>query len=289
MARGGGSCDSEVFQKILAAIDMAHAQDVVPAGIWRRHVDRNDRRQKVEDSDYVSEYSTDFDSEHDHSDFEGVVSEDDTVVPRFSANETLFILDWDDTLLPTSWIEAQGLRVGGGAPILAEQSKHLEILAERASQTLRLAKAYGTVVVVTNAEQGWIELSCQKFMPSLWGALEDVKLLSARSHFEHQGVAQPSVWKLLAFRDEIEPFFGPGCGSHDATPQRNIISIGDSLHEREALIRVTDRFPNSWAKAMKLMEKPSAEEFLREHAVLCGVLGDIVNHMGNLDVSIHSP
>jgi len=255
-----------------------------------RHYDvHQEQQQKIDDSDFVSDYSTDFDSEHDHSDCECATSEDEAVVPRFTADETLLILDWDDTLLPTSWIEAQGLRLGGGAPITAEIRAHLDCLAERASLTLRLAKSYGTVVVVTNAEHGWIELSCQKFMPSLWDALQDVKLLSARSQFERQGVAQPSAWKLLAFRDEIVPFFGVACGGSGAAPQRNIISIGDSLHEREALIRVTDRFPNSWAKALKLMEKPSAEEFLKEHEVLCGVLGDIVNHMGNLDVSIHGP
>jgi hypothetical protein len=33
------------------------------------------------------------------------------------------------------------------------------------------------VVLVTNAERGWIELSCQKFMPTLFPSLENVKAL----------------------------------------------------------------------------------------------------------------
>lgn len=242
-------------------------------------------RHKADDSDFDTDYSTDFGSEH--SDCECAASEDDAEAPQFGTDETLLILDWDDTLLPTTWIEAQGLRLGSGsAPILPEHRAYLDLMAETAAVTLRLAKSFGTVVVVTNAEQGWIEQSCQKFMPTLWDTLEDVKILSARSQFERQGVAQPSVWKLLAFRGEIDLFHA---GVEGATPQRNIISIGDSLHEREALIRVTDRIPNSWAKALKLMEKPSAEEFLKEHEVLSGVLGDIVNHEGNLDVSICGP
>lgn len=38
-----------------------------------------------------------------------------------------------------------------------------------------MAKQLGTVVLITNAERGWIELSCQKFLPTLFPALESVK------------------------------------------------------------------------------------------------------------------
>jgi len=159
-----------------------------------------------------------------------------------------------------------------------------DIMAERASLTLRTAKSHGCVIIVTNAEHGWIEMSCQKFMPSLAPELKDVKILSARSQFECRGVAQPSDWKLLAFRGEIDLFLSHSCGCWT-----NIISVGDSPHEREALIRVTDFVPNSWAKVLKLVEKPGEEEFLKEHDILRGILGDIVNHDGSLDVSICSP
>eukprot|EP00449_Zooxanthella_nutricula_P004144 CAMPEP_0198498050 /NCGR_PEP_ID=MMETSP1462-20131121/6768_1 /TAXON_ID=1333877 /ORGANISM="Brandtodinium nutriculum, Strain RCC3387" /LENGTH=264 /DNA_ID=CAMNT_0044226947 /DNA_START=103 /DNA_END=897 /DNA_ORIENTATION=+ len=247
-------------------------------------------QQKVDHADFGSDLSTDFGS--DHSDCEGVVGEDDGVeAPTFAADDTLLILDWDDTLLPTSWIEAQGLGVANwSAAVSGAQRAQLDLMAERAALTLRVAKSFGRVIIVTNAEHGWIEMSCKKFMPSLWQALEDVKALSARSVYERQGVMQPGVWKLLAFRGEIDRVFGVGAkGGFGGGPQRNIVSVGDSLHEREALIRVTECCPNSWAKVLKLMEKPTAEEFLKEHEVLCSVLGDIVNHEGNLDVSLCSP
>lgn len=234
---------------------------------------------KVEDLD--SDLSTDF-----GSDCEGAASEDDSAsssVPVFAADETLLMLDWDDTLLPTSWIEAQGLRPSESYLMTPWQREQLALMAQRAVLTLRVAKSYGTVVIVTNAEHGWIELTCEKFMPSLLPVLQDVKILSARSQYEPQGVAQPCVWKLLAFDGEIGSFFG---GPRIA--RRNVISVGDSLYEREALIRVTDRLPHSWAKSFKLKEKPTAEEFLKEHDVLCGCLGDIVDYEGNLDLSINS-
>eukprot|EP00443_Scrippsiella_acuminata_P010751 CAMPEP_0115216686 /NCGR_PEP_ID=MMETSP0270-20121206/25467_1 /TAXON_ID=71861 /ORGANISM="Scrippsiella trochoidea, Strain CCMP3099" /LENGTH=275 /DNA_ID=CAMNT_0002630533 /DNA_START=65 /DNA_END=892 /DNA_ORIENTATION=+ len=253
------------------------------------HLAGRQQASKLEDLDY-SDRSTEFES--DGSDCEGAASEDDAVAgacPNFTAEETLLILDWDDTLFPTAWIEAQGLSLAEDSVPSEAQAEQLEEMAERASLTVQVAKSHGTVVIVTNAEHGWIELSCQKFMPTLVPVLEDIKILSARSQWECKGVAQPSAWKLLTFHGEIDLFFG-GCGSGgDEGTRRNIVSVGDSLYEREALIRVTDRFPNSWAKALKLMEKPGAQEFLKEHEVLISCLGDIVNHEGNLDVSICSP
>lgn len=236
--------------------------------------------------DFFSDRSTEAGS--DGSDCEGSGDDggDAGALAHFSPEETLVILDWDDTLLPTSWIEAQGLRLACDSEPSPEQRALLELMAQWASRTLHKAKTYGSVIIVTNAEHGWIELSCEKFMPALLHELEGVKILSARSRYERQGVAQPSDWKLLAFRGEIELFF---LSLGDLGRRKNIVSVGDSSHEREALIRVTDCVPNSCAKALKLMERPGAEEFLKEHEILCSCLGDIVNYEGSLDVSIRSP
>ncbi|CAK0905444.1 unnamed protein product, partial [Prorocentrum cordatum] len=104
---------------------------------------------------------------------------------------TMLIFDWDDTVLPSTWIHEQGLSLADDSWPTAEQQGLLDRLADRAAHTLGVAKQYGVVTLVTNAEAGWIELSCQKFMPSLWPSLVDVKLFSARSTYECQGVASP--------------------------------------------------------------------------------------------------
>jgi hypothetical protein len=272
---------------------MALTTQTEDAGAAENRLVAGQLQQRAKLEDLESDRSTEFES--DGSDCDCATSEDDGVsgaCQQFSVEETLLILDWDDTLFPTSWIEAQNLSLAADNFASEAQNALLEEMAERASLTLQVAKSFGTVVIVTNAEHGWVELSCQKFMPTLVPVLEDIKILSARSQWECQGVAQPSAWKLLTFHGEIDLFFGGVAAAgllNNGGPRRNIVSVGDSLYEREALIRVTDRFPNSWAKALKLMEKPSAEEFLTEHEVLCSCLGDIVNHEGNLDVSICSP
>lgn len=200
----------------------------------------------------------------------------------FSSEDTILIFDWDDTMLPSTWIQEQGLRLDEESVPTTEQKVQLQMMARRAIETLRVAKRHGKVVLVTNAERGWIELSCRKFMPSLYPSLEDVKILSARSTYEHQGVQSPFEWKFYAFESEISGFYE----TCPVDQRKNVLSFGDSAHEREALIRVTERMSNCCTKSLKFVEKPELEQLVKEHELISGCFRDIVNHDGNLDLCI---
>jgi hypothetical protein len=205
--------------------------------------------------------------------------DDDCQVPP---EDTILIFDWDDTVLPSTWLHEHGLSLADDSWPTVEQQARLDKLAERAVHTLDMARRYGQVILVTNAEAGWIELSCQKFMPLLWPSLRDVKLFSARSTYEHQGVASPFEWKYLAFEREIGGFYE----ARDAGLQKNVVSFGDSAHEREALIRVTERMRNCRTKSLKLVERPEVDQLLKEHQLLADCMRSIVSHDGNLDLCI---
>jgi hypothetical protein len=241
--------------------------------------------------DTLSDPSTEYGS--DGSDSE--CSDDDCdsgLFATFAAQDTFLIFDWDDTLLPTTWIEKQGLRLDSGSVPSKEQELQLQRMSEHAKQTLQAAKAHGEVILVTNAESGWVELSCQKWMPGLCDSLQDVKILSARSTYEHRGVVQPSEWKYLAFQQELARFCEEPLDRTDArmatTRRTNIISIGDSPYEREALIRVTAGMQDSCVKALKLMARPEVQQLRQEHVLISGCLRDLVNHDGHLDVSFNA-
>jgi len=207
--------------------------------------------------------------------------EEDADEAKFAVADTLLIFDWDDTVLPTTWIGAQGLGLAEESVPTKEQMAQLEKVAQHASATLTAAKRYGTLVIITNAERGWIELTCQKFMPSLYPALEGVRLLSARSTYEPQGIASPFEWKYLAFEEEIR------CLIDDAGDRmRNVMSFGDSAHEREALIRATEQMPSCRTKSLKFAERPEIDQLLKQHALISGCFDHIVNHDGNLDLCI---
>lgn len=230
--------------------------------------------------DAESDPSTEIGSEDSDSEY----SDDDcdSTPLGFGIEDTILIFDWDDTVLPSTWIQEQGLRLDDDSLVSEEQKVVLSNMAEFARQTLTTAKRHGKVVLVTNAERGWIELSCQKFMPALYPALEDVKILSARSTYEQHGVTSPFEWKYLAFESEIHSFFELFAAEH----RKNVISFGDSAHEREALIRVTERMHMCCTKSLKFVERPEVEQLIKEHELISGCFKHIVHHVGNLDLCI---
>lgn len=203
----------------------------------------------------------------------------------FRRDETLFIFDWDDTVLPSTWVQRQGLRLDAGSEVTPYQREQLGEVAAAAAETLRLAKQHGTVVLVTNAERGWIELSCEKFLPTLYPTLEGVKLVSARTTYESRDCPTPLDWKLHAFESEIARIYGAGVLT-DEKRRKNVLSLGDSVHEREALLRATGQLPNCRAKSLKFVERPDIAQIVKQHSLVTSCFGRIVHQDGNLDLCI---
>jgi len=203
----------------------------------------------------------------------------------FSTEDTLLIFDWDDTILPSTWVQSQELSLQADSIPTEEQFACLNSLSRRAYITLETAKRLGTVVFITNAETGWIELSCKKFMPSLLPLLKDVKLLSARSTYESAAYRSPSAWKAMAFEDEIQDFCSQRVMS---TPDQrlNLISFGDSQHEREALFRATSELPQCCRKSLKFLDQPSWAVLARQHEFVSAYFQQIVDHDATMDLCL---
>ena len=75
-----------------------------------------------------------------------------------SKENTLFILDWDDTLFPTSNTVKQGISLSNNNTRngLAEHYKELDRMI---SVFLKHILKYGKVLIITNATKEWISLS----------------------------------------------------------------------------------------------------------------------------------
>lgn len=64
---------------------------------------------------------------------------------------------------------------------------------------LELAVQYGKVYIITNAAEGWVEFSANKFMPDVCPILEKITIISARQKYEHKFPDDVPKWKLYAF------------------------------------------------------------------------------------------
>ena len=115
---------------------------------------------------------------------------------RFPRALAVLVFDWDDTLLCSSWLAQNGLRLDYPEVIPASIQKQLEALQTSVVALLRRALTFGKVMIITNAETGWVELSAKRFMPDVLTLLPELDVFSARSNFESLSPDSPSDWKV---------------------------------------------------------------------------------------------
>ena len=75
-----------------------------------------------------------------------------------SKNKTLIILDWDDTLFPTTWITTNEINLKNNIETDKYKQYFLQVDLDLNNLLIRLQQC-GTVIIVTNALLSWIKLS----------------------------------------------------------------------------------------------------------------------------------
>jgi hypothetical protein len=200
-----------------------------------------------------------------------------------SEKETVIAFDWDDTLLSSSWLAGLGYRLDSNmvnaSPSLLSA---LSTLANAVCELLRAAALCGRVVIITNAETGWVELSAAKFIPSVLPLLGElnIQILSARSTFEKTYPDNPLKWKCAAFESVLSSLLS------QKHIEKNVLSFGDSHVEREAVRTVTGSCDNTLCKSVKFAERPTCEQLTRQIALVHNCLNYIHHHNNHLDLQL---
>ena len=90
---------------------------------------------------------------------------------RFSlGEENLTLIDWDDTMFPTS---AWKGRVQEGAAHPPRASK-IQVLSEAIGELIRTLKQFGGVKIVTHGTKGWFEQSSSLLLPETKSLLDSL-------------------------------------------------------------------------------------------------------------------
>mmetsp|Transcript_11843 Transcript_11843/g.33175 ORF Transcript_11843/g.33175 Transcript_11843/m.33175 type:complete len:480 (-) Transcript_11843:66-1505(-) len=170
--------------------------------------------------------------------------------------QTLIILDWDDTLFPSTFVRSDmHLKLSMPlrdqklpAPVKKQVFNSLLECAANAEKLLRLCASYGKVVIVTLAKGQWVTDSCKFFYPGIGDLLKklDVKIVYAQDgvSIDHDQLTVMDVQNLEAFwggikgkaiSDEIKNFYS----RYEGQSWKNIISIGDSNFEKIGTMNAT--------------------------------------------------
>lgn len=192
---------------------------------------------------------------------------------------TVIIFDWDDTLLSSTFLAARGYRIDNSMQRDAEIEAQLRLLERSVCSVLQTALRYGRVQIITNAENGWVHLSAQAFIPAVLPMLDMVTVISARSTYEPH-YALPLQWKSAAFRDRLNECYG------DAKCAKNVLSFGDSQVEREAVRTVTRDMSNTTTKSIKFAERPTMEQLRRQVELVTNCFHYLYAHQGDLDLML---
>jgi len=208
-----------------------------------------------------------------------LVGMDENEPPLAPPVKSIVVFDWDDTLLSSSFLAAQGYRVEGETPA-SPFDTHLQQLDCAARALIELALAHADhVCVITNAETGWVELSSQKWLPGVHSILHQLKIVSARSTYECEHPDSPLQWKVRAFQERLLNEAHP---SHDL----HVISFGDSHVERQAVHTVTSGLSNARTKSVKFAERPTLEQLRCQLITVTSCFSYICQHEGDLDLML---
>ncbi|CBZ51139.1 conserved hypothetical protein [Neospora caninum Liverpool] len=198
---------------------------------------------------------------------------------------TLIILDYDDTLLPTNWAAVQN-RVGLNDPVPPELLPPLAELSELAIQTINTCLSRAMVVIVTNASVEWVNRSGEKFIPQVLRHIQTqgIEIISARDRLQSTGMPQRQ-WKIQVFEEMINDVFGDRM--RDGT-ECTIISIGDGEGEREACLEMCRNLGvNEWLfKSLKLLAQPTCNQLISEHILIQQAFPEILKVPQSLDMAI---
>lgn len=177
--------------------------------------------------------------------------------------DKLILLDWDDTLCPSSWMTEEGVSLYSHPVELVTSWDDLHKLSQKVEKVLKKAKSLGSLYILTNSQDGWVTQSTNLLFPSLGNTLKTVPIYSANSKFSSSD-PNPKMWKHHAVRDLLE--------THKPV---TIFGAGDAEHDQEAVL--FNCFTDDYTKdrhSVKFIPQPSLEdlffqlrelEFFMEH------------------------
>jgi len=175
---------------------------------------------------------------------------------------SLIIFDWDDTLYPTTWSLQNNTNK-------SNFKKLDDVLYDLLNKCLKIA----SVVIITNAEREWVYNKLED-LPNTFNLFKHIPVISARKYNTFVPTeSELYEWKKEAFMRVVtsENFY-------------NVISIGDSVYEYEALISIYDYYGNRMLlKPISTLKWLNCEQLIYELKLINNGIIEIVREKRNLD------
>lgn len=194
---------------------------------------------------------------------------------RAPKHQTVTIFDWDDTLLCTSFIQLKDERK---EPLSEAIWARFYIISQKVVTLIETAKKMGRVFIITNAMEGWVEHSAKKYLPAAVPLLSKMNVISARNRFEAIYPGDVYEWKIQAFLEV--------CRQLNSEIVTNLISVGDSDVEMDAVHVMGKEFSQALVKTIKFRENPTPDEIIKEMDLVIPKFENICHDPRNLRIGL---
>jgi hypothetical protein len=192
---------------------------------------------------------------------------------------TIIILDWDDTLFPTNWVNKNKINLK--SMIDYKYIKQFTILDKLLFKLLTKLINIGRVIIITNAMVSWVHLTCNHLPETYDLIVKNIDIISARSYYQNEFPDNIYKWKNMTFKSIINKYLIDN-------KINNIISIGDADYEYKALIELYywDYILNNkkYLKSIKFIKAPSYNELLDQLNTVYQNINKIKNDYRHYDL-----
>ena len=192
-------------------------------------------------------------------------------------HNSIIILDWDDTLLPTSFLSPGGI-FNLDIKLSKNDSEKLAKIEKEVSNLLNSAIEKGEVFIITNADKGWVEFSANKFYPSVVGILSKIKIISAREEYGNVFPGDSAKWKIQTFLD-LQKYINLNLVT-------NLLCFGDSIIEIKAGKILASKFREAFIKTIKFKEAPKLDDLFKQLNLVNQQFNFIYSSVKNLTIKV---
>ena len=207
--------------------------------------------------------------------------------------KNLIIIDWDDTIFPTSWILKNKINII--TKNYLNDNNIMKILCKIdlvLCKLLELMITLGKVIIITNATTSWIKQSCSILVKSNEIIKKNIEIVSANDNYSKKYPSKISLWKKKEFYYQVLKYLNNNDNLFMSNINKNtfgnlskinnelyinknhiekhsIISIGDSNYEYNALINLYDNINNIVnLKTVKFKQEISIDNFIEQIIIL---------------------
>ena len=192
-------------------------------------------------------------------------------------HNNIIIFDWDDTLLPTSYLVCKNI-INKENKLSEKDQTKINKIEQLVKNVLTISLSKADVYIITNAGEGWVEQSAKDYYPNIKEILDQIEIISARKDYEKKYPDDFKYWKIGAFLNLKSRL------NEDLIT--NIVCLGDSIFEMEAGKILASNFIHAVIKTVKFMESPKLDELNKQLNLVLNQFNTIFSSSKNLTVRV---